>query len=588
MEVKCFDYLFGTSSQVTLDLFKRYSSDSIIEITFTEFESDIFKNGIFKDEFCGKVLTSFASFKKRIDHPNVKNDLQIPGERTIDICKFKFQNGFVKNSISTPIYDDFYMDLSNILYIRELSISVSINNWEVSKIVKIWNERKDHKRITWTYSSKDVLEPNIFDVVYYKFKYNGTHEQIVDSFISTMNLIFPKKFRIFDKVFFEINQIVNVDELEPEVEIFKGITYDLSSYKKFKLKNHLSTIVEFKKKVYELGEEFKEIGTTKTNDLKIMKCADGKIILQLFGEESSIKKVKQTDSQSGFVLKNLNKNELIIVPENKTINFMCMNGFLYLKGNKNEIICRDSITNPLSIRHFGYSLLDSTVTTDIFILFYLPFNHKPIIKNCNYNGFIKCKLEGNEYKFIGIADTCDQYLKGLDIAITNFINEFKVPKYIPNPIKYQEVYEKYLNNLWSVKILYIIDETCLYDIQVLKRLCDISSIFIMSEDKVSVSQFIKNIAISTNTQIPVLTNFSTKIFNKENIDLSYLQNIENIFNFTNFTIKCVNVVICLKKLTKNKLESFKKSYESILSNDCLILTKFKTLFKDFNRTVIEI
>lgn len=591
MEQDCFAYCFGSSAQIILDLFRNYSEDSSIELTFTKLESDIFSNPsngydnfIFKEEFFSKILTSFASFKRKERHSNINNGMQIEGERTIDISVYKFEadngnSGIAKNSISTPINYRLEFDTPNILYIRHLSMTMNIADWEISKIIRVWSDKINHKRITWKYDINDVINETVYDAKYYRFKYNGLCKNIVESFINVINILFPKLFRTFDKNWFEINQIVNISEIEPTIEKFKAISYTDDKYEKFKMNDDLSTIIEYNHNIFKLeDDQFKLIGTkrnAKPNEINVYKCIGDKVLSVLHGNKSTKRKgTKLSDSNHGFVLKNLDKNELIVYPEDKTINFMCINGYLYLRGYKDEIISRDSIVNQLSIKHIGYSLLDVSIKNDqeILVLFYLPFNHKPIIKNFNYTGPIKCRLEGGEYVFVSQTNVVDTYRDGLDIACANFSKMCDPPRYIkPNKepfTAYQFIYEKYLNKIANLKILYVIDEECLQDIQYIKVLCDIKSLFIVGDDKKLVCQLIKNISNARHVDMPTLVDLSTKIWQNNTVDISYLKNIENIFNFTNFTISCINAVICFGHVKDN----LNKIYKSIFSDNCIIIT----------------
>ena len=627
METNCLKFCFGNSYSMIQNLFNNYSPENSIELSFNEIPDEIFRNGIYETEYFGKILTTFAGFKFKIEHEKIENEFQVDGEREIVINRIQYQNGFAKYSNLTPITDksgiDFEKSFSNILYIRKLSLSVNLFQWRVSKIVKITSPKKNHKKLIWNYSIEDVIHPKNFTQIYFKFEYFGFPQNITESFIDVMNQIYPREFRIFNRIWFSINKSINVDSLEPVIKNFNPLDSVQKTFSIFKYGGSLETIVEFNCELFEIGNSLLKIGKSKFKGLRVFKCTNRKIISVLFDSNPEIpitelkfakimknipkdfsyllsfpfylqsenpQKTEQRNLQS-IETKDFQKNllktefqrvsEIVIVEKQKSINFLMKNGYLYLKGCKNEIICRDSLTNHLSLKHHGYSLLDTTIKNDeeVFILFYLPFNHKPQAKERNHDGIVKCRLNDRNYEIIEYLDQnslIDSYQHGLEISISNYTRN-EIPKEISederNPSFNQFVYEKFLNRIQMINMIFVIDENSTLNPEILKRVSDINSIFLVSKSRYRIGSFIKRVSESVNVKIPQLMNIDTKIYNKQNIDISVLNNIENIFMFTNFSINSVNVILIFDSVSEEFLNSFESLHKSIISQDCLIIIK---------------
>ena len=136
----------------------------------------------------------------------------------------------------------------------------------------------------------------------------------------------------------------------------------------------------------------------------------------------------------------------------------------------------------------------------------------------------------------------------------------------------QLIYEKYLNGIQSLRILFSIDEESIHNPQILKRLCDITAIFAVGK-RIVLGQFIKLISNNGIVDVPALIDIRTKVWNKENVDISVLKQLENIFMFTNFTINSINAVMIMQPLDEDKSISFRNIYRNILSNDCMLIVK---------------
>lgn len=593
METAAFKYCFGNSYSTIENIFKTFPKECILELSFNKLPDELFATGIFKDEYLEKILTSFATFKQKLLHNNVQNHFQAIGSREIELAKIPHKNGFIKCFLETPLPQEFdLLKISqNVLYVRRISLSINIGNWEISKVVKIASQVKDHKKLIWKYGIEDVLNPQIFSQVYYKFSYCGPKEDITKSFISVLSNIFPRSFRVFDEKWYSINQIINIDSLEPSFELFKGVIFENEKYEKLKYSGPLKTVIEYKGEMLEVSETFTRIKETKFKGLRVFKCSDDKIISVLYNDSPNeplpMKLAKGTRDNNTFILKNSIKNELIMVSEEKTIRFMMKNGYLYLKGTKNNIISRDSITNPLSMKHVGYSLLDVSIGNDkeVFILFYLPFNHKPYIKGTSHDGFVKCRLNGFKYEIIEYCDDCDTYKNGLDIAIANYVKNIKAPRCVlsTKPLLNQFVYETFLNNVQTLNVIMSIDDNVLVNPEIIKRLCDVNSVFLLSSDKVTIGEYIRKISNSINIGIPSLINLSTKIYNKQNVDISVLNKLENIFTFSNFYINSINAIVLFSDVSDAFVEVFESLYKNIISEDCVIVILNEKAYKKFSK-----
>ena len=632
METSVFKYCFDNSYSIVQNLFENYSNENTIEISFNEIPDNVLLNGKFEDEYFGKILTSFAAFRFKIDNENVHNEFQILADREIDISKIQHPKGFIKYSNICPIDNkiDFEKVFTNILYVRKLSVSINAFNWRISKIIKITSAKKNHKKLIWNYTVEDVFKPKNYNQIYYKLEYYGYPKDIISSFIDVMDLIYPSKFRIFNKIWYSINKIIDIDSLEPSIRYFReDIDYDNCKYYKFK--NQLSTIIEYNKNVYEIKDTIIRISSSTFEGLRVFKCDNHKILSVLYNSNPNVEintfkfikpldsppkcdyivelstatkatsKTTSTNISSNASLKtssnaNLSKATLkdslineaskakkyIISTTNKYITFSMKNGYLYLKGTKAEIISKDSISNKFSLRHNGYSLLDITIKNneEKLILFYLPFNHKPIIKNVNHDGIVRCKLINAEYQIVEYVkdeSLIDNYQNGLDIAISNYIKNQKIEASKIEILKtktVQYIYETYLNRLNEVNIIYVIDEYSVYNPAILKRLTDINSVFIVYQSsKTLIGSFIKKVSSSVDTKIPQLIDINAKIYNKPNIDISVINIIENIFTFSNFSINSINVMLIFNQLDDLFILSFKKLYKSIISDDCIIIFK---------------
>ena len=612
MELEVFKHCFGNTYTTIKSLFENYSNENTIEISFNELPDSIFKNVSFEDEYFGKVLTTFAAYQFKIEHENVHNEFQIDIDREINISKIQHSHGFIKYSNIMPISNKINIEkvFTNILYVRKLSISINVFNWKISKIIKITSSKKNHKKLIWNYTIEDVFKPKNYNQIYYKLEYYGYQKDIVDSFINVMNLIYPSDFKIYNRIWYEITQIINIDSIEPIIKTFKEINIDNNSIsiqsdqKYYKFKNKLSTIIEYKNKIYEIKDEMILLKDSKFNGLRVFKCDNYKILSILYNSNpeidiDSFKFVKQLDKDSvknnNYIVKltyNDNKSIFITNTIEKYITFIVKNGYLYLRGHKNEIISKDSINNKLSLKHNGYSLLNINIKQDdeVLILFYLPFNHKPFIKDITHDCILKCKLEDNKYipnEYIHSNNInkdiykVDTYKDGLDIALANYTGNDCYDYYFNHDIKShikniktnQFIYELFINRIQDINMIFIIDESSVLNSEILKRLTDINSIFINSNNKYLISSFIKRISNSTKTDIPHLININTKIYDKHNIDISVFNNIENIFTFSNFSINSINVILIFDSLNDSFIDSFKKLYVSLLSKDCIIIFK---------------
>ena len=596
METAAFKYCFGNSYSAIENIFTTFPKESTIELSFNKLPDDLFVGGIFKDEYLEKILTSFATFKQKLIHDNVQNEFQAIGSREIELAKVPHKNGFIKCFVETPFPHEFnLLEISqNVLYVRRISLSINIGNWEISKVVKIASQMKDHKKLIWKYDIKDVLNPEIFSQIYYKFSYHGLKEDITKSFINVLSDIFPRNFRVFDEKWYSINQIINIDSLEPSFELFKGVIFENEKYEKLKYYGPLKTVIEYKGEMLEVSDTFTRIKETKFKGLRVFKCSDDKITSVLYNDSPNeplpMKLAKGTRDNNTFILKNSVKNELIMVSEEKTIRFMMKNGYLYLKGTKNSIISKDSITNPLSMKHVGYSLLDVSIGNDkeVFILFYLPFNHKPCIKGAFHDGFVKCRLNGFKYEIIEYCDDCDTYKNGLDIAIANYVRTIKPPRCVlsTNPLLNQFVYETLLNRIQTLNVIMSINDNVLVNPEIIKRLCDVNSVFLASSDRVSIGEYIRKISNSTNVGIPSLINLSTRIYNKQNVDISVLNKLENIFTFSNFYINSINAIVLFNDVDDAFVEVFESLYKNIISEDCVILILNEKAYKKFSKILL--
>ena len=194
METAAFKYCFGNSYSSIESIFKTFPKECVLELSFNKLPDELFTTGIFKDEYLEKILTTFATFKQKLSHKNVQNHFQAIGSREIELAKVPHKNGFIKCFLETPLPQEFdLLKISqNVLYVRRISLSINIGNWEISKVVKIASQVKDHKKLIWKYGIEDVLNPQIFNQVYYKFSYCGPKEDITKSFISVLSNIFPR------------------------------------------------------------------------------------------------------------------------------------------------------------------------------------------------------------------------------------------------------------------------------------------------------------------------------------------------------------------------------------------------------------
>lgn len=585
MEIRAFTSCFGDSAQIVLDLFNKYSEDMVIEVTFNNMDNKIFDNGVFKDEFFSRVLTTFGNFKFKCTHPNVSNDLQIIGEREIEVSKVLFEYGFAKTSYVTPI--NFVYNPSgifqNVVYIRKLALVINIGKWEIQKVVRINSSKQNHKSITQKYTVADVINPTIYDHIFYKFRYYGDKSDIIPSFIDTMDTISPSMYRIFNRIWYNINNIISINSIEPVIEYFKPYVHENTEYSAYKLKGDIKTIIEYNNCIYSVEDTFTKIGKCNCSGLRVFKCINDRYISILYNnapEPITRKEYKSTviKDEHSVIFKSNSQNELVVGLHDKTINFMYKNGWLYVRGYKNEVICRDSISNQLSPRHFGYSLLEQhKPNEELYILYYLPFNHKPVCRKHIHDGAIKCKLVNNSYEFVEYLESetqVDTYRHALDISLSHFTHSAnRIPVKLDNGTKLNQlIYEKYLNSIQSLRMLFSIDEESIHNPQIIKRLCDITAIFAVGK-RIVLGQFIKSISNNGIVEIPALIDIRTKVWNKENVDISVLKQLENIFMFTNFTINSINAVIIMQPLDEDKSISFRNIYRNILSNDCLIIVK---------------
>lgn len=607
MEASVFKYCFENTYTTILNLFENYSDENTIEISFNELPDDLLKSGKFEDEYFGKILTSFAAFRFKIEHENVNNEFQIEADREIDISKIQHPRGFIKYSNITPIsnkinFEDVFI---NILYVRKLSVSVNLFNWRLSKIIKITSAKKNHKKLIWNYNIEDVFNPKNYNQIYYKLEYYGYQKDITNSFIEVMNLIYPSKFRIFNRIWFDINKIIDVDSIEPSIKYFRAETYDSQS-KYYKFKNQLSTIIEYKNEIYEIKNDMIKLKNSDFNGLRIFKCDNQKILSVLYNSNpeieiksfSYVNEIDDIDNYSKNYIEKHNNNTFTIHDIDEYITFSMKNGYLYLKGTKAEIISKDAITNKYSLRHNGYTLLDITIkqNEEKLILFYLPFNHKPISNTKERDGIVRCKLIGSEYKIVeyinkNAEDMITSYQEGLDIAIANYIHsENHSKEYFRNilDIDFNEstnqfIYEHFLNRIQDANIIYVLDYPSIINPEIIKRLIDINSIFLISDIRYYIGSFIKRVSSSVSTEVPQLLDINTKIYNKSNIDLSVVSLIENIFMFSNFTINSINVMLIFNKLNESFVASFKKLYKSILSEKSIIIFKNnEEMIKEFS------
>lgn len=606
METSVFKHCFGNTYTSIQSLFENYSNENTIEVSFNELPNELFSNCKFEDEYFGKVLTTFAAFRYKIEHENVNNEFQIEADREIDISKLQHSHGFIKYSNIKPIHSKIDIEnvFTNILYVRKLSVSINAFNWKISKVIKITSAKKNHKKLIWHYTIEDVLNPKNYNQIYYKLEYYGYQKDIINSFIDVMNLIYPCEFKIYNRTWFEINKIVDVDSLEPNIETFKELSESQlqsnESVEYYKFHDKLSTIIEYNEAIYEVRDSIVMLRRSNFKDLRIFKCDNYKILSVLYNnkpdiEIDSFKFVKKLNKQSidnsNYIVKLDSNNTYITNTRDKYITFIVKNGYLYLRGSKNEIISKDSITNKLSLKHNGYSLLNINIkpTDEVLILFYLPFNHKPIVKNIEHDCILKCKLIDNQYKgceFINTNDMTkelykvDTYSHGLDVALASYSKDDcydyyfnRTDKNIVNININQFIYEKFINRIQDINMIYIIDESSVVNSEILKRLTDINSVFLHSDNKYLISSFIKRVSKSIDTKIPHLIDISTKIYNKPVIDISVFTDIENIFMFSNFSINSINVMLIFNSLSQIFIDSFRKLYKSILSDDCIIVFK---------------
>ena len=137
MESIALKQCFGNSFSIIENLFNSYSPENNIELSFNDIPDNIFKNGTYETEYFGKVLTTFAAFKFKIDYDGINNEFQTEGEREMIITKVQYQNGFVKYSNLTPIHEKIDIEKER-LRLDEARLQheqqLALNELEVNKL----------------------------------------------------------------------------------------------------------------------------------------------------------------------------------------------------------------------------------------------------------------------------------------------------------------------------------------------------------------------------------------------------------------------------------------------------------------------
>lgn len=184
----------------------------------------------------------------------------------------------LKVSCESPSTVDFYTDIFNYQRRQRISykfIETELCDWRIDKTVRFITEDKNSKKLTYSLSEDNVINPKYYDILDVEIEYIGNLKNIYKSSCKLFEKLYPTKFKILNSIYNKIqNQLkLNLSKTFPKVSIINNDIINNNSIKDFiimeKLDGERCSIIKYGESIYELNSlEFKCIYSNGKNNIK--------------------------------------------------------------------------------------------------------------------------------------------------------------------------------------------------------------------------------------------------------------------------------------------------------------------------------